>query len=302
MSLILLRSPCSIFHQFIPFWVAWWVNVFNWSPCSLKLQFAVSGKIDFCLVLPGLSDVVEGGTSGVFSLLRETKFIIGFDFAVTLSSPESFCVLLHHFKTISGTELADVEQTQKMIRIHHVWVFPLSVCLWVSFWCQCIWFGSWESKLIRSNNQSRATLSVLETWLSVGLLPLWSSWSLLCCPQTHTTKLPDEKIGRLRNKVKIIQNTEHSSRLLSFVNSERWRTSFTFVQHAVLSGSESCSQEQKQSNPITREQAARLVSIQRPKRWFRILLNCVKRQFVSCTSNLLEQVYDFQKGTMFHQK
>ena len=31
--------------------------------------------------------------SAVLSLHRETKLIIGFDFAVTLSSPESFCVL-----------------------------------------------------------------------------------------------------------------------------------------------------------------------------------------------------------------
>ena len=42
---------------------------------------------------PGLSDAVEGSTTGVLTLHRETKFIIGFDFAVTLSSPESFCVL-----------------------------------------------------------------------------------------------------------------------------------------------------------------------------------------------------------------
>ena len=34
----------------------------------------------------------------------------------------------------------------------------------------------------------------------------------------------------------------------------------------------------------------------------RQLLNRAKRQFVSCTSNLLEQMYDFQKRTMFLQK
>ena len=32
------------------------------------------------------------------------------------------------------------------------------------------------------------------------------------------------------------------------------------------------------------------------------LLNCVKLKFVSCRSNLLEQMYDFQKGTMVLQK
>ena len=46
-----------------------------------------------CLVFSGLSDAVEASTSGVLSLHRETKFIIGFDFAMTLSSLESFCVL-----------------------------------------------------------------------------------------------------------------------------------------------------------------------------------------------------------------
>ena len=39
------------------------------------------------------------------------------------------------------------------------------------FWCQCNGFGSCGSKLILSNNQSRATLWVLETCLIVGLLP-----------------------------------------------------------------------------------------------------------------------------------
>ena len=36
---------------------------------------------------------VSGFTLGVLSLHRETKFSIGYDFAVTLSSPESFRVL-----------------------------------------------------------------------------------------------------------------------------------------------------------------------------------------------------------------
>ena len=44
------KSPCSNFHQFIifpllrrpillniPFWAAWWVSVFNKSPCSVML-------------------------------------------------------------------------------------------------------------------------------------------------------------------------------------------------------------------------------------------------------------------------
>ena len=44
------------------------------------------------------------------------------------------------------------------------------------------------------------------------------------------------------------------------------------------------------------------ISILCPERWFQILLNFEKQQFVSCTSNLLEQTYDFQRCTMFRQK
>ena len=62
------------------------------------------------------------------------------------------------------------------------------------------------------------------------------------------------------------------------------------------------SKEQKQLDPIVPEQATHLISVQCPTRRFQILLNCEKLQFVSCTSNLLEQKYDFQKRTMFLQK
>ena len=42
---------------------------------------------------PGLSDAIEDSADGALSLLRAIKFIIGLDFAVTRSSPDSFCVL-----------------------------------------------------------------------------------------------------------------------------------------------------------------------------------------------------------------
>ena len=38
------------------------------------------------------------------------------------------------------------------------------------------------------------------------------------------------------------------------------------------------------------------------ERCFQILLNCEKQQLVSCTSNSVEQRYDFRKRTMFLQK
>ena len=52
----------------------------------------------------------------------------------------------------------------------HVWNFLWLGCQQFGFWCRCTWFGFFGSKLIRSNNESRATLWVLETCLIVGLL------------------------------------------------------------------------------------------------------------------------------------
>ena len=64
------------------------------SPFYDAAQFASSEVIDFYVQFsPGLLIAVEASTSRVLSLHRETKFIIGFDFAVTLSSPASFFVL-----------------------------------------------------------------------------------------------------------------------------------------------------------------------------------------------------------------
>ena len=67
------------------------------SPFYRTAQSASSEVFDchicFSMVFTRFSDAVEGSTTGVLTLHRETKFIIGLDFAVTLSSPESFCVL-----------------------------------------------------------------------------------------------------------------------------------------------------------------------------------------------------------------
>ena len=76
-----------------------------------------SEVIDFHIwVFPGLSDAAEASTSRFLSLHRETKFIIGFDLAVTLFSPESFRVLFD----ITSEQLVELKwlmlkQTQKMI-------------------------------------------------------------------------------------------------------------------------------------------------------------------------------------------
>ena len=114
----------------------------------------------FVTSLCGLSDAEDDRVEGALAI----KFIIGLDLAVTLSSHESLFVLFaipweqtENLKWLTLTNTKDDS-------IRNVWN-----CLRVAFWCQCTWFGS---KLIWSNNQSRATPWVLETCRIVGLLPL----------------------------------------------------------------------------------------------------------------------------------
>ena len=64
--------------------------------------------------------------------------------------------------------MADVEQRQKMIPLI-TWNSLWSTCLRVDVWSQCDGFGFFGSKLILSNNQSKATLWVLSTHLRLRL-------------------------------------------------------------------------------------------------------------------------------------
>ena len=64
------------------------------SPFYRTSQLADSEDFDFRVRFsPGFSAAVEDSADGALSLLRAIKFIIGLDSAVTLSSPDSFCVL-----------------------------------------------------------------------------------------------------------------------------------------------------------------------------------------------------------------
>ena len=68
--------------------------------------------------------------------------------------------------------MADIEQVKKIIPLITCEISFQSTCLRVGVWCQCNGFLILGSKFILSNNQSRATLSVRETCLIVGLRPL----------------------------------------------------------------------------------------------------------------------------------
>ena len=102
-------------------------SILSWlDECAFSTGLSVLSYFSVCglrggLFFFGLSDATEHSTTGVLSLHRETKFIIGFDFAVTLSLPESFCVLFrHHLRTLCRTVMAKVKQTKKDDSIHHV--------------------------------------------------------------------------------------------------------------------------------------------------------------------------------------
>ena len=152
------------------------------------------------------------------------------------------CSFRHHFKTIGRTEMANVKQTQKDDSIHHVWSFPLSVCLRVGFWCQCIWFGFWGPNWFdRTTNQEQLCGFWKHVSLS-GFFPWWSSWSLLRCPQTQATKLLDAKIGRLREHNQC-DPTRWS--FLEIFDLYHWQRVSTVFQESEL-----CFQEQKQLDPI----------------------------------------------------
>ena len=318
--LFIYRSPRSCFHHFIrfpllrrpffvsiPLWEVWWASAHHRSHRSwLLLIPRLRGVWLSNLVFPGLSDAVEASTSGSLSLHRETKFIIGFDFAVTRSSPASFCVLF------DITSEQSVELKWLMLNKHKRWShssrvkFPLvnMSASWFLVSMYLIWIL--ESKLIRSNDQSIATLWVLETRLNVGLLPFmiilitaslssntynkaswWEDWTFEGINQRCPNHWSLHEISFIFELCEVLNEPHFGSYTSLSVQSWFW---VVFSKNFL------------QSEPIDQEREYYPTSILHPKKWFLILLNCVKLTFVSCTSNLLEQMYDFQKHTMFHPK
>ena len=131
------------------------------------------------------------------------------------------------------------------------------------------------TNVIRSNNiQSRATLWVLETCLIVGLLLL-----MIILITASLSSNTYNKWNFLTRGLDIWKNNINVFHHIYFV-----RLVCLWL------------------DPIVPERANHPISVQCPMRWFQILLNCEKQQFVSCTSNLLEQMYDFRKRIMFLQK
>ena len=153
-----------------------------------------------------------------------------------------------------------------------------------------IWI--WRSKLIWSSDQSSATLWVLETCLIVGLLPLFIILITASLSSKTYNKASWRADWTFEGTQSIFFSTLIFLQILDF---------FQYQQVAPFwLKTESRFQKHKESGPTTPEQATRPISIQRPMKWFRILLNCVKLKFVSFTSYLWEQTYDFPKRTRLH--
>ena len=217
-----------------------------------------------------------------------------------------FAIVLVHPVKLKFRE-QQVELKWLILNKHNKWFhssrvkFPLvrMSASWFLVSMYLIWIL--ESKLIRSNNQSRAALWGLDTCVIVGLLPLMIILITASLSSNTYNKASwcEEKTFQGINKINDVQIIDHFSRLLAFVNCARCWTNFTFVllsSRPVLYGSDACFQERQRSDPTNQEQREyHLTSILHPKKWSLILLNCAKRKFVSYTSNWMEQMHDFQK-------
>ena len=137
------------------------------------------------------------------------------------------------------------------------------------------------SRLLRSNNQSRATLWVLGTCLIVGLLPFMIILiTASLSSNTYNKTSWREELTFEGNKINIVQIIDHSLRLLSFLNCVRCWTNFTCVRTQslpVLCHSDSCFQELRRSDPKNQVRVCGPTSILRPKKCFLILLKCANK-------------------------
>ena len=157
----------------VPFWVVWWAGAHHRPPCSWLLLIPRAHR--YCLTFRfGFHRAFQCSWSKNVRIphavsrdqIHHRLWFCCDSFFTCIF----LCSFRHRFKTIDGTEMADVEQTQKMI--------PLITCEISLCQCACelvlgvdVFVLFLGSKLILSNNQSRATRWVRETCLIVGLLP-----------------------------------------------------------------------------------------------------------------------------------
>ena len=177
-SFPLLRRPSTVI---IPFWVTCWRE-------ALHKLFMVTVIRSFQSVYVNIKSpwsllFLNNWTSGILTSITSRGWYERRRPGNKIHHRSRFCcdpfftwIVLRSFRHCirahCRTEMADIDQTQQMIPFITREISLWLECLRVGFWCRCIWFGFCGSKLILSNNQSRATLWVLETCLIIGLLPL----------------------------------------------------------------------------------------------------------------------------------
>ena len=156
----------------IPLWVTWWASVFNKTPCSLMLIIPrAQSLLTFMSGFPrafwcSRGKNIRSPYAASRDQIHHRLWFCCDSFFTCIFS----CSFRHHFRTIGGTEMVNVEQTQKIMPFI---TCEMSMCQYV---CELVLgvnvfdleFGV---QMIRSNNQSRATLWVLETCFIVRLLP-----------------------------------------------------------------------------------------------------------------------------------
>ena len=135
-----------------------------------------------------------------------------------------------------------------------------------------------ESRSIRSNNQSNATLWVLETCLIVGLLPFLIILITASSSSSTYNKFLDAQIGHLKEQNQCL-SLHRSSFETNDVCEHHYQVAPIYLEH------EKHFRESKQFDPIFPEQANHLISVQCPRKCFQILLNCANLKFVSYTYN-----------------
>ena len=138
------------------------------------------------------------------------------------------------------------------------------------------------SKLIRSNNQSRATLWVLETCLIVGLLPFVIILITASLFSNTYNKASWWEDLTFEGKSSLSKSLITPFFDLCEVLNELHVCSQTGL--SFLHDSNACFQELRRSDPINQVRRYHPTSILHPKKWFLILLNCAKLKFVSYTS------------------
>ena len=223
-------------------------------------------------------NALELGAVGEDAAEQHTRFNVGFDFATILSSPVP-CILFD----IDPGQLAE-----------------LNMLIW---WWRRL-FHSWRVKLpFVGMSASWFLVSTFLIWLD--FCPWWWSWSLLRYFQKCKASHRNEKISRLKkhNRRYILQVrcTSLESELCSCFVFLMVCHAASFPAHSLWMSLTGWERHATRQHPNHQDQVRvyRPTSILRPRKWFLILLNCAKLKFVSCTSNLWEQTYDFQSCTKF---